>query len=318
MEGSHTLEKFINGVAKDIEDPETKVSTWKRAQAYLITNGTPEQRADARNRADLRIDALGSGSDYTPFLQHNGVPTLQVGFSGEDDAGIYHSIYDDFYHYTKFLDSDFIYGRALAQTAGTTVMRLADADLLPFEFTNVADTVQMYLKEVQQLLKQKQDEIKERNQQVEDGVFTAMRDPRRPLVAPKQEEVPPALNFAPLENASDALAKAAQRYKKAVESAKPKFAGNSELLQRVNGRLIQSERQFLDPQGLPKRTWFRHLLYAPGYYTGYAVKTMPGVREGIEQKEYKNVEAEAVKIAAALQRETDLINAAAAELEKVE
>jgi N-acetylated-alpha-linked acidic dipeptidase len=316
MEGSHTLEKFINGVAKDVEDPETKVSAWKRTQAYLITNGTAEQRNEARNRTDLRIDALGSGSDYTPFLQHNGVPTLQVGFSGEDDAGIYHSIYDDFYHYTKFQDTEFTYGRALAQTAGSAVIRLADTDLLPFEFTNVADTVQMYVKELQTLLRQRQDEVKERNQQIEDGVVAAMHDPRRPLAAPKLEEVPPALNFAPLENASAALTKAAQRYKKASEAAGASLASKQELLRKVNGLLIQSERQFLDPKGLPKRTWFRHLLYAPGYYTGYAVKTMPGVREGIEQREYKNVEGEVVKLAAALQRETDLINAAAAALEQ--
>jgi N-acetylated-alpha-linked acidic dipeptidase len=317
MEGSHTLEKFINGVAKDIQDPETKSSVWKRAQAYTISTGTAEERKEARERADLRISALGSGSDYTPFLQHNGVPTLQVGFYGEDDAGIYHSIYDDFYHYTKFQDTDFVYGRALAQTAGTAVIRLADADLLPFEFTNVADTVQMYVKELQQLLKQKQDEITERNQQIEDGVFTAMNDPRRPTVAPKLEEVPPALNFAPLENAVTAMTKAAQRYKKATEAAAAKAAGNEDVLRRVNARLIQSERQFLDPNGLPKREWFKHLLYAPGYYTGYAVKTMPGVREGIEQKEYKNAEAEVHKLAAALQREIDLINAAAADLESV-
>ena len=315
MDGSHTLEKFINNVARDIEDPETKVSAWKRAQAYTIVNGTPEERADARNRADLRISALGSGSDFTPFLQHNGVPTLQVGYYGEDDAGIYHSIYDDFYHYTKFQDTDFTYGRALAQTAGTAVMRLADADLLPFEFTNLADTVQMYVKELQKLLKDKQDEIKDRNRNIEEGVFTATNDPRRPLAVPKLEDVPPAINFAPLENAASALDKAATRYKKAVEAAKAKVANDPDLLVRVNQRLIQSERQFLDPKGLPKREWFKHLLYAPGYYTGYAVKTMPGVREGIEQKEYAKAESEVPKLAAALQREIDLINAAAADLE---
>jgi N-acetylated-alpha-linked acidic dipeptidase len=315
MDGSHTLEKFINNVARDIADPETKVSAWKRAQAYTIMNGTPEERADARNRADLRISALGSGSDFTPFLQHNGVPTLQVGYYGEDDAGIYHSIYDDFYHYTHFQDTDFTYGRALAQTAGTAVMRLADADLLPFEFTNLADTVQMYVKEVQKLLKDKQEEIKDRNRNIEEGVFSATNDPRRPQVLPKLEDVPPAINFAPLENAASALDKAATRYKKAVEAAKAKVANDPDLLVRVNQRLIQSERQFLDPKGLPKREWFKHLLYAPGYYTGYAVKTMPGVREGIEQKEYANAESEVPKLAAALQREIDLINAAAADLE---
>jgi N-acetylated-alpha-linked acidic dipeptidase len=141
----------------------------------------------------------------------------------------------------------------------------------------------MYVKELQKLLKDRQDEVKERNRRIEDGVFAAMNDPRRPQVAPKTEDAPPAINFAPLENAAAALEKAATRYKKAVEGAKAKLANDPDMLVRVNQRLIQSERQFLDPNGLPKREWFKHLLYAPGYYTGYAVKTMPGVREGIEQ-----------------------------------
>jgi N-acetylated-alpha-linked acidic dipeptidase len=315
--GSHTLEKFINGVAKDIEDPETKLTAWKRLQAERIANGSTEARVEARNRADLRIGALGSGSDYTPFLQHNGVATLNIGFGGLDDDGIYHSIYDDFYHFTHFSDTTFVYGRALAQTAGTAVMRFADADLLPYDFTGLADTVQTYIKELQNLLKQEQDRIKERNAEIEEGVFAAINDPHQPLVPPKVELVPPAINFAPLENAAAALTKAAERYRKAADAARPKIAASPSVA-AINARLIQSERQLTDADGLPRRPWYRHLLYAPGFYTGYAVKTMPGVREGIEEKKYAEAESEVVRVAKALDRETSLVNAAAEDLEKLQ
>lgn len=316
--GSHTLEQFINGVARDVDDPDAKVSVWKRMQASRIAAGTKEQRAELRSRSDLRINALGSGSDYSPFLQHSGTPTLDLGFEGLDNRdGIYHSIYDDFYHSTKFLDADFRYGRALAQTVGTAVIRLADADLLPFEFTNFADTVQAYVKDVQALLKQQQDDIKERNRQIEDGVFAAIVDVKRPTRAPAIERDPPAINFAPLENAADALARAAERYRKAVDSVRPRVAANRAAVAAVNARLIQSERQLIDPAGLPKRPWYRNLLYAPGLYTGYSVKTLPGVREGIEQKAYAEAEGEVVRIARAIDRETALIEAAAADLERL-
>ncbi len=150
---------------------------------------------------------------------------MNLGFGGLDTSdGVYHSIYDDYYHFTKFLDTDFAYGRTLAQVAGTTMIRLADADLLPFEFTNLADTVQTYVKELEALLKTQQDEVRERNTQIEEGVFAAINDPRRPLQAPKAEQVPPALNFATLENAANALTQAAARYHKAAEAARPKLA----------------------------------------------------------------------------------------------
>jgi N-acetylated-alpha-linked acidic dipeptidase len=313
--GSHALEAFLNRVAKDVQDPETRGSVWKRAQANAIATGTAEERAEARTRADLRIDALGSGSDYTPFLQHSGVPTLALGFGGLDDDGVYHSIYDSFYHYTQFHDTDFVYGRALAQIVGTAVVRLADADLLPFEFTSVADTVRTYIKDVQTLLKTRQDEVREQNLRIEDGVFVAVNDPRRPLVVPRPETVPPAMNFAPLENAATALGEAAERYRKASAAAWTTLATRPAVVRSVNARLIQSERQLLDPAGLNNRPWYRHLLYAPGFYTGYAVKTLPGVREGIEQKAYEDVEAEVVRAAKAIDRLTSLVQAAAADLE---
>ena len=174
--GSHTLEQFVNDVARSIEDPETKGTVWARWKARRIADGPADRRAESRSRANLRIGALGSGSDYTPFLQHHGVASLNLSFGGFDDDGIYHSIYDDFYHFTKFSDPGFLYGRALAQFVGTATLRLADADILPYEFTGLADTVQTYVREVQALLKQRQDEVQERNRQVTDGVFAAVRD----------------------------------------------------------------------------------------------------------------------------------------------
>jgi N-acetylated-alpha-linked acidic dipeptidase len=241
---------------------------------------------------------------------------LNLSFGGFDDDGIYHSIYDDFYHFTKFSDPGFLYGRALAQFVGTATLRLADADILPYEFTGLADTVQTYVREVQALLKQRQDEVQERNRQVTDGVFAAVRDPKRPRPIPSLEEVPPALNFAPLENAASALTRAADRYHKAVAAARQRVVTDTAQLQAINARLIQSERQFIDEQGLPRRTWYRHLLYAPGYYTGYGVKTMPGVREAIEDKRYGEVEREVLRVAEALTRETTLLEGMAADLER--
>jgi N-acetylated-alpha-linked acidic dipeptidase len=179
MAGSHSLQRFINDVARDIEDPETRLSVWKRAELRAIADApTPERRREIRGEPDLRIDALGSGSDYSPFLQHLGIAALNLGYGGEDGGGIYHSIYDDFTWYTKFDDTSFVYGRALAQTVGTAVLRLADADVLPFEFTSLAATVGRYAKEIEKLLQDEQAETLERNRQLDEGLFAATADPR--------------------------------------------------------------------------------------------------------------------------------------------
>ena len=314
--GSHLLERLVNGVARDVEDPDTKESVWKRAQARAIARGSREEKSEARSRSDLRMSALGSGSDYSSFLQHAGIPSLNLGFGGFDSSdGVYHSIYDDFYYYTKFLDTDFAYGRTLAQVAGTTMIRLADADLLPFEFTDLADTVQTYVKELQTLLKTQQDDARERNRQLDEGVFAAINDPKRPLQAPKTETVAPALNFAPLENAAEALTQAAARYHRAVDAARAKLASNSAAVRSANAKLLQAERQLTDEAGLPKRPWYRHLLYAPGFYTGYAVKTMPGVREAIEEKQYAEAETEIARVAKAVEREAALLDSISSSLQ---
>jgi N-acetylated-alpha-linked acidic dipeptidase len=318
MGGSHSLEQFINGIARDIEDPESKMTVWQRAQLTKIAEAkSADDRKELRQRADLRINALGSGTDFTAFLDHVGIATLDLGYSGEDEQGIYHSIYDDFYWYTHFSDINFVYGRALAQTVGTSVMRLADAEVLPFDFVNLADTVGTYAKNLQKLLADKQEEIGERNQELDEGMFRATLDPRRPTVAPAREEVPPHMNFAPMQNAIDSLTRSARHYQEALAKQQANL-GDEAMAGKVsvlNRELIESERRLTNSDGLPRRPWYKHLLYAPGVYTGYGVKTVPGVREGIEQKRYAEAEQEIVRVAKALEDEAALIESAAKQLE---
>ena len=314
-EGSHTLEKMVNDVAHDVQDPETKLSVWKREQlAEIAGANTAEERQELRGRSDLRIGALGSGSDYGAFLQHAGIASVNIGYGGEDGGGIYHSIYDDFYWYTHFSDMDFVYGRALAQTGSTMVMRLADADILPFEFTDLADTVQTYVKQLKKLLRDQQEEIGERNREIEEGVFEAVNDPRHPTIAPRTESAPPFLNFAPLDNAVAELAKSAEAYKKAYEQASAKVDFGKASAGTLNLLLAQNEQQLLREEGLPGRPWFKHEIYAPGQYTGYEAKTLPAVREALELKRWKDAEDAVVVVAKVLQGEAAYITAAAAKL----
>jgi N-acetylated-alpha-linked acidic dipeptidase len=320
LEGSHSLEHFINDVARDIQDPETKLSAWKRAQLRGIANASsPDERRELRERHDLRLDMLGGGSDHAPFINFAGVASLGIGYGGEDHGGIYHSIYDDFYWYTHFSDYDFAYGRALSQTGGTAVMRMADADLLPFQFTDFADDVKMYVREVEKFAAQQREEIQERNQKIQEGVFEASADPRETWVTPKKEEMPPHLNFAPLDNAVDALTRGAADYQKALDraSANGGAALASASLREVNELLIQSERKLTTPEGLPGRFWYKHQLYAPGTYTGYAAKAIPAVRENLEQKKWKEAEQSAARVAQVLESEAVLITTAAAKLSAV-
>jgi N-acetylated-alpha-linked acidic dipeptidase len=317
LEGAHSLESMMNGVARDVQDPESGVTVWKRAQAKQIADAKDaEARATIRSRVDMQLAPLGSGTDYTSFQHHLGVPSLNLGYGGEDDGGIYHSIYDDFYWYTHFSDTEFVYGKALAQTVGLTVMRLADADVLPYRFTNLADATHGYLKEVQELLKQKQERVKEQNREVEDGVFAVTNDPRRPKVAPKPEAVPPYINFAPLQNAADALAKSGEHYNKALAAAL-KGSPDAAKVAALNAKLLTAERLLLNDGGLPMRPYYKHMLYAPGLYTGYQPKTVSGIRESIELKDYKLAESEVPRVAKAVNDEAAFVEQMAVELEKI-
>ncbi len=304
-EGSQSLENFVNDVARDIQDPETKMSVWKRVRLVDISRATPEEREKIRSRADLRMPALGSGSDYTVFIDHLGIASVDLGYGGEDEEdGQYHSVYDDFYWYTHFEDTTFDYGRALAQTAGTMVMRMADADILPFQFSDLADTVHLYVGQLKSLDAAMRSKAKENNLEISEGDYKALYDPKKPMVPPPVEPIPPYLNFAPLDQASDDLTEAAQSFDSAYAAA----GGIAPV--GVNLDLIRSERLLTDPRGLPNRPWFQHLLYAPGFYTGYGVKTIPGVREAIEQKKWTEADEQIARVAAALEHEAELLKQA--------
>jgi N-acetylated-alpha-linked acidic dipeptidase len=321
IEGSHTLQKFINGVARDIQDPEKNISVWQRVWDQRIRRAkTPAERQALRSDPDLKIGALGSGSDYTVFLDHLGVASLMLSYGGETNgAGIYHSIYDDFYWYTHFNDTKFVYGRALAQTVGTTVMRLADADILPLDYSEFTSTVRTYVDQLKELLQHEQAESKELDAEIKEGVFTATSDPELTSVPPKPQDMPPFLNFAPLDNGVAALELSAGRYQRALQAAESNggTAPAHASLARVNRRIIETERKLIRPQGLPGRAWYRHEIYAPGAYTGYDVKTLPAVREAIEQRQWDEAGKQIEIVGKILEDEAQAIEAAASSLEKV-
>jgi N-acetylated-alpha-linked acidic dipeptidase len=322
MEGSHTLQKFINGVARDIQDPEKNISVWRRDWDLRVREAkTPAERESLRNSTDLKIGALGSGSDYTVFLDHLGIASLNLGYGGESNsAGIYHSIYDDFYWFTHFDDPQFVYERALAQTAGTAVMRLADADILPFDYVEFTDTIRSYVEQLKKTLADAQTDSKDLDAEIKEGVFAATSDPEKPYVPPKPQPIPPFLNFAPLDNAVAALEQSADQYQQAINAVQDNngAALSPAVLSEVNHRIIQAERKLITPEGLPGRPWYRNELYAPGVYTGYGVKTLPAVREAIEQHQWEEAGKQIVIVGNVLQDEAHAVADAASDLEKSE
>ncbi|MGC9292399.1 MAG: transferrin receptor-like dimerization domain-containing protein [Acidobacteriaceae bacterium] len=322
MEGSHSLQQFINGVAQDIPDPEKKMSVWQRARLRAIARAKGDKEKDAiRQRANLRIRALGDGSDYATFLDHAGIPSLDLGFSGEEREGsAYHSIYDDYTWYTRYSDGTFVYGRALAQLAGTAVMRMADADLLPYDFTGYARTLHRYVGQLQRELKDARAKIAEDNLETKEGVYEAISDPQKPaLVPPKHEAAPPYLNFAPLENAVAHFTRSAHEYQQALQHAEQNGGADldSNHVDAVDQTLMQVEREFLSPNGLPNRPWFQHQIYAPGAYTGYGAKTIPGVREALDQHDWPLAEKEAVVVGKAMDAAAQKVSQAAQQLEQL-
>jgi len=317
--GSHDLERLINDIARGIPDPEKDMSIWQRTRLNDISKAKSQEDKDKiRKRADLRIGTLGDGSDYTPFLDFVGVSALDISFGGEADADAYHSIYDDFYWYTHFVDPEFAYGRALAQTGGTTVMRLANADLIPYEYTGVADNIGKYVTDLEKLLKDKQEEITERNLELSEGLFTAVADPQKKSVPPPKEIVPPFMNFAPLKNGVESIKKSAERYQAAL--AKAQADGSPALpqpvLDSVNASLMKIQRTFLTEVGLPRRPWFKHAIYAPGAYTGYGAKPLAAVREYMDEKKWEEAEAQVAPLGKVLQNVAAAIDSASEQLEK--
>ena len=290
--GSHTLERFINEVARDVTDPQTGVSVSDRLRALRRVNGDRE----AGSRSDLRIAPLGSGSDYTPFLQHAGIASLNLGFGGENGGGAYHSMYDTFEHYTRFGDPDFSYGITLANVTGRVVLRYVNADILPYSFSGFADNVIMYADEIMKLAEGMRNETEEKNQLITTDAYRLAADPQKTYIVPEPEKPVPYFNFAPLQNALSRLEVLAKQYDQALASRGSEISvANREQLNRM---LMSMEQLMTREEGLPRRSWFRHQIYAPGFYTGYGVKTLPGIREAIEQRDWEEA-AEQIEIVSA-------------------
>ncbi len=300
--GSHTLETFVNQAVRDVTDPEKGVSVLDRSLARTQLTGAPERQQEAKTGKRIRLEPLGSGSDYTPFLQHLGIAALNIGYGGEGEYGQYHSVYDSFDHFVRFADPKFEYGIALAKTAGRLDLRLADADVLPMTFDPFQTAVAKYVDEVVKLTDTLRQEAEERNQRLDDKVFQAVDDPTQTWVAPPRLDPAPYLNFAPLQNAVAALKKSTAAYAKAYAAA---TAGGKSLpadqADRLNAILRTSESALTRPEGLPRRSWYVHQVYAPGFYTGYGVKTLPAVREALEQRDWKEATAEIPLVAATLE-----------------
>jgi N-acetylated-alpha-linked acidic dipeptidase len=316
--GTQDLQSFMSAVSRDVQDPETKMSAFERSHLNSIAHAkNAEERKDLRKRNDLVLEALGDGSDFTAFQDFAGISTLSVDFGGEHDGTQYHSIYDDFYWYSHFVDTDFVYGRALAQTVGSAVMRLADADLIPLDYAPQAEAIGKYEGELEKLLKDKQEEFAERNLELQEGVFTAINDPRRPTLPPPPEAAPPYINFAPMKNAIELLKKSSERYSKALSKwqANGGPVPSADQLELLNTDLLKVSRLFLNEQGLPERPWFKNQVYAPGAYTGYGAKTIAAVREFMDEKKWKEAEGQVPQVSQVIENVAAGINKCADDLE---
>ncbi|MCJ7467217.1 MAG: M28 family peptidase [Maribacter sp.] len=286
--GSHSLQVMVDEVAGSVMDPQRGVSVKERRNAADMVNG---------GKGEFGLSALGSGSDYTPFIQHAGIAALNLGFGGEDDGGEYHTIYDTYPHYKRFKDPEFGYGVALADVAGRITLRLANADILPFEFKQWHTTVSGYLDEVMKETEKMRDAVEKHNKMVAENVFELAADPTKPFKKPTKKEAIPYLDFAPLQNEMAALKATIDTFEAADVSKL-----SVEKRNKINEKLIHAEQTLTSEAGLPRRPWYKHQIYAPGFYTGYGVKTLPGVREAIEQKDWKEAQEQIAVLASTLKQ----------------
>lgn len=288
--GSHTLEKFFDQIARSVPDPQTGISLFDRLKARDLVQGKPEPTS-------FKLSALGSGSDYSPFFQHLGIAAFNLGFGGESGGGEYHSIYDSYDHYVRFKDPGMQYGIALAKVAGRTTLRLAEAEYLPFEFQLLAKTVNGYVDEVIKLADDLREKTKKENRLITEGLYKAANDPTKTFVVPATKEEVPFFNFSPLQNAMETMKKQATNYEQTLS----KKGIQSDKAARLNQQLKDMERALTRMEGLPGRPWYKHHIYAPGLYTGYGVKTLPGVREALEQRAWIKVQEQIDILAGVLQ-----------------
>lgn len=317
-QGSHNWQHLVSDVARDVRDPQTGVSVLKRLQSGLLAeayDGTgrsdPEQLAAAEKGGDLLIGALGSGSDYSSFLQHLGIAALNIGYGGEDESGgVYHSIYDSYDHFTKFDDPGLAYGAVLSKTVGRLVLRIADADTPPVRFGDFADTVARYMAEVRKLGDDRRAKDAKRRKLIDDGAFKLAADPLAPVAPPAEEATTPFVELATLENAVARLGVSAKAYDAAYAARGAALAPAARV--RLNAALRDIDQLLLDERGLPGRPWYRNLVYAPGRFTGYGAKTLPGVREAIEERRFADADAYAGRTATALNAYAARLDAARA------
>ena len=284
--GSHTLQTMVSEVAAAVTDPQYGVSVKERKIARDLAHGGNDK---------FELYALGSGSDYTPFIQHAGIASLNLGFGGESSGGEYHTIYDTYAHYKRFKDPELAYGVTLAKTAGRIVLRLANADILPFEFKQWHSTVSSYLEEIMEYCTVARKEADKHNTLLEKNVFQLASDPTKPFTNPSKKEVVPYLDFSPLQNQLAILKQSVDQISAIDFTQLP-----TEKQQQLNGLLLKTEQALTEDSGLPRRGWYKHQIYAPGFYTGYGVKTLPGVREAIEQEAWEEAQAQIIKLATTL------------------
>lgn len=281
--GSHALEKYVNEVANDVIDPQTGVPVSERRYARAVSSADPTALSKIYGNKYIKISALGAGSDYSPFFQHLGIPSGNVGFGGEGNGGEYHSIYDSYDHFIRFKDPGLQYGVALAKTAGRLMLRMANADVLPFDYSILTNTINGYFAEIKMLIENSRTSVEMHNKLVAERVFELAADPQDKMKPPVLKPTVPYLDFSPVENELAQLKKTTDVLKNEMSHADKLDAAS---LSKLNQILYQAEQKLLDEKGLPRRPWYRHQIYAPGYYTGYGVKTLPGLREGIEENNW--------------------------------
>ena len=315
--GSHELQHFVNQAANDVLDPKTNVPAARRGRAAILAEGNAdkdsvraEQFEAAKAGGDFPLSALGSGSDYTAFLQHLGIASLNLGFGGEDESnGSYHSIYDSYFHVTHFDDPGLQYGAALSRLVGRVVLRAADAPRVPARYGDFANAVSRYMADIKKLAADQRDKDRTLADLRREGDFALAASPRDPIVAPRDQGITPLIDMLPLENAADHLKRAASAAD-AVLSREETLPAATQA--RINASLARIDQLLIDPAGLPGRPWFKNLVYAPGTLTGYGAKTLPGVREAIEQRRWDDARAYVVRTAKVIEDYADRLDQAAA------
>ena len=304
VEGSHGLSNFVTDISKSVIDPQAGVSVFERQKANIATNASSiKSKKEIYEATAFPLGAMGSGSDYSSFIQHLGVPALNIGYGGENPGGEYHSIYDSYDHYARFKDVEFKYGVTLAKTSGRAVLRLSEADALPFDFTALHKTIKGYITELVSNVDALREKAQVENDLIKNNAYTIAADPTTKLATPTLLTEVPFVDFSSLLNALATLEKSAQKLEKL------KAGADANKLAAINAKIYSAEQSLLLPAGLPRRPWYKHSLYAPGFYTGYGVKTVPGVREAIEQQNWTETQQQITAVANAINKFSSYLDA---------